>query len=83
MPMRVLNSLTSSAIRSVVCRWLASWKSRLLWPSKKTGTTAAPDFAISRAVKRRQEGSIGRPKGFSAVETVPPGKMPMQPPAAR
>ena len=70
-------------MRSVWCRWLASWNSRLLWPSKKTGTTVAPDLAISRAVKRRQDGSIGRPNGLSAVETVPPGKMPMQPPLAR
>jgi hypothetical protein len=43
----------------------------------------ASDLATIFAVKDRQPGSIGCPKGFSAVDTVPPGNTPMAPPCAR
>ncbi len=52
-------------------------------PSKNIGTTVACDFAIIRAVKARQPGSIACPKGFVAVETVPPGNTPIAPPSAK
>lgn len=70
-------------MRRVACRWLAIWNRREVWPSKNSGTTTASDLAIIRAVKPRQPGSIGWPSGCAAVDTVPPGKIPMAPPCPR
>ena len=50
---------------------------------KKIGTTVAFDLAIIRAVNDRQPGSIGFVNNLRAVDTVPPGKMPIAPPLAK
>ena len=42
--MRLAVSRKTSDRRSVRLRWLASWNSRLFWPTKKTGTTVAFDM---------------------------------------
>ena len=75
-----LNSLISRLIRNVWCKWLAIWNIRLVCPSKYTGTTVAFDLAIILAVNDLHLGSKGCEKGVWAVETVPPGKIPMAPP---
>ena len=80
-PIRLTASRSRRDRRSVGLTWLTSWKRRLFWPSKRTGSTAARLLWTRRPTKGCQGASSARPKGRREVETAPAGKISRQPPA--